>query len=118
MDEIRLMERLKDKRVADVCVAVEEVAEQFSLRYCTRNDCQHVSSNMSLAEVVRLDAGDMQVQQLVEHPQLFGNLRYLLRQVIESRGLKPAGMSPYNPKIEPIEFRAYATADDFCEKVA
>jgi hypothetical protein len=118
MDEIKLMERLKDRRVADVCTAVNAVAQEFSLSYCTRNDCQHVSSNMSLAEVVRLDAGDMRVQQLVEHPQLFGNLRYLLRQVIQSRGLKPAGMSPYNPNIEPVEFRAYATVDDFCEKVA
>jgi hypothetical protein len=118
MDEIKLMERLKDVEVPAVCQAAIDVANEYSLEYCFRNDCQHVSSNVGIAAKLRDSTKGLVVEDLIEHPSKFRDLRYILNQVIQSRGLKPRGMNPYDPKIEPVEFNQYATADEFVRKVA
>ncbi|MCK5321010.1 hypothetical protein KAJ38_00350 [Candidatus Pacearchaeota archaeon] len=117
MDEIRLMERLEGVKVSKICQAVIDVACDFSLEYCFRNDVQHTSSNIGIAASLRDSSRGLLIEDLVQHPSQFGDMRYLLNQVIKSRGLKPIGMNPYNPKIKSIEFRPYATADELVKKV-
>ena len=118
MDEIKLIERLKDVEVSTVCQAAIDVANNFSLEYCFRNDCQHVSSNVGIALELRDSSTGRVVEDLIEHPSRFRDLRYILNQVIQSRGLKPRGMNPYNTNIKSVEFNQYSTADEFVKKVA
>lgn len=118
MEEIKLMERLKDYEVPEVCQTIIDVANDFSLEYCFQNDCQHVSSNIGVAAKLRDNSKGLRVEELLEHPSKFSNLRYLLKNVLKERGLKPRGMNPYNQDINPVEFRQYATADEFVNRVA
>jgi hypothetical protein len=115
---LRLLERLRKKTVKRVCEAVSEAASEFSLAYCFRNDCQHVGSNLSAAADLRREYGDLTVEEMLNNQKGFGELIRLMDQVLMSRGLVQAGHNPYDPKNSPVEFRSYATADDFVSRAA
>ena len=117
MNEINLMGRLKHVEVPAICQVVMDIANEFSMNYCHRNDCQHVSTTLSVAAGLRDTSDGLVVENLVQNPSKFRDLRYLLKQVLQSRGLKPKGMSPYDPNIKPIEFEPYATADELVKRI-
>ena len=118
MNEINLMGRLKHVEVPAICQVVMDIANEFSMNYCHRNDCQHVSTTLSVAAGLRDTSDGFVVEDLVQDPSKFSHLRYLLKQVLKSRGLKPKGMNPYDPNINSVEFEQYATADELVKRVA
>ncbi len=117
--EIMLMEKLKDKKVASVCQAICDAANNFCLKYCNRNDVQHVSSNVGIAAELRdSEYGNLNVEDLVKHRYQFGELRGLLFEVILPRGLVQNGFDAYNRKTPSVEFKPYSTIEEFVKLVA
>jgi hypothetical protein len=116
-DEIELMEELMGYGVPEVCQAIINVAQDFSLKHGTRYDDQHASSVIGIAIALRDRSEGLRVEGLVEHPPLFGDLRYLLTDILKPVELKPMGLNPNDPRIEPDEIRPYATVDEFMGRV-
>ncbi|MBI9018491.1 MAG: hypothetical protein JEZ07_14655 [Phycisphaerae bacterium] len=118
MDEINLLEKLKDTYVVTVCKEIKIAADEFSLNYCFRNDCQHTTSNISLANIIQKSSENLKIKDLINNPAQFEKMRYLLNQVFMPRGLENPGISPYDTHEEYTEFISYLNQDDFLEKVS
>lgn len=118
MEEILLMEKLQDKEVSLVCRAAMNAADKFILNYCSRNDCQHASSNICFAIDLLEHSKGLKIKDLPAHPYEFGDMRVLLSEILKPRGLKPKRMYIYNKEIQPVELKSYATADEFVNMLA
>jgi hypothetical protein len=117
MEELALMEELMDYGVPEVCRAIINIAQDFSIKYGSRYEDQHASSVIGIAMALRDRSEGLRVEDLLEYPPLFKDLRYLLREILEPVELKPMGMRIDDPRIEPDEVRPYATADGFMGRV-
>jgi hypothetical protein len=118
LNELELIEALKDKRIDEVCDAVVEVAQQFLLGYCCRNDCQHVGNNSIAALKLKRRCGDLTIEELLPGRQYeFGILRDLMQQVLLPRELVRPGLNCYDRKSPVTDLKSYATADQFLELI-